>query len=198
MIGGIHGDEYSSISIMFKWIKLLKNDAENPYTWHIIPTANPDGLLQKQAQRTNANQVDLNRNFSPAGDYQDNLNYWYNKNASDPRRYPGPEPFSEAESLWLAQYIQQYKPDVIVSVHAPYGIIDFDGVVEAPPEQLGPLHLKLLGTYPGSLGNYAGIQKGIPVITIELPYAGIMPSKSQIKSIWSDLQHWLNTHLSKP
>jgi len=89
--------------------------------------------------------------------------------------------------------IESYKPDVIVSVHAPYHLLDYDGPPEAP-EQIGELHLHLLGVYPGSLGNYAGINLGIPVVTMELPSAGIMPSDEQIVSMWVDLLQWLYDH----
>ena len=57
------------------------------------------------------------------------------------------------------------------------------------------IQLDYLGTYPGSLGNYAGVQYQIPVITIELPYAGIMPTKDEINSIWRDLVKWLRKNI---
>jgi hypothetical protein len=57
------------------------------------------------------------------------------------------------------------------------------------------LYLSLLGTYPGSLGRYAGVHKQIPVVTVELPYAGIMPKPGEINDIWLDLVQWLNKHL---
>ena len=57
--------------------------------------------------------------------------------------------------------------------------------------------LKYLGTYPGSLGNYAGVQRQIPVITIELPYAGIMPTKDEIRDIWLDMVKWLRKNISR-
>ncbi len=53
----------------------------------------------------------------------------------------------------------------------------------------------MVGTYPGSLGNYAGIQKQIPVVTIELPYAGIMPTVSEVSHIWRDLISWLSKNI---
>jgi len=31
--------------------------------------------------------------------------------------------------------------------------------------------------FPGSLGNYGGVDLGIPVVTVELSYAGIMPTQ---------------------
>jgi hypothetical protein len=55
--------------------------------------------------------------------------------------------------------------------------------------------LNLLGTYPGSLGRYAGVLKQIPVVTIELPYAGIMPKPKEISHIWGDLIRWLREHI---
>ena len=48
-----------------------------------------------------------------------------------------------------------------------------------------------MGTYPGSLGRYAGIHLGLPVITIELPSAGIMPSRDDQRRMWVDLVAWL-------
>jgi protein MpaA len=48
-----------------------------------------------------------------------------------------------------------------------------------------------MGTYPGSLGSYAGVYLGVPVVTLELPHAGIMPTDRQISRLWTDLVHWL-------
>lgn len=193
IMGGIHGDEYSSISIMFKWMELLDKSHNRDFHWRFAPTVNPDGLLDGQAVRQNANGVDLNRNF-PSMDWKDLAqDYWTNTTNKNPRRFPGSGPASEPEVQWVVDQIDDFKPDVIVSVHAPYHLLDYDGPPEAP-EQIGELHLHLLGVYPGSLGNYAGINLGIPVVTMELPSAGIMPSDEQIVSMWKDLLDWLYEH----
>lgn len=197
LLGGIHGDEYSSVSIVFKWLNTLDKYHSGLFHWKIVPLVNPDGLLRKHSRRSNANGVDLNRNFSPGSDKQASLEYWKKKTWKDKRRYPGSAPLSEPETRWIEKIINEFEPDVIISVHAPYGILDFDGPHNAP-NHLGPLHLKLLGTYPGSLGNYAGLQLKKPVITIELPYAGIMPSKQQISKIWTDLVRWLKRNAKSP
>ncbi len=194
LIGGIHGDEYSSISVVFKWLKKLDKHHSGLFHWKVIPLLNPDGLLQKKSQRMNANGVDLNRNFATPGWQTKSQNYWLNRVKKDPRRFPGKFALSEQETQWLASEIENFKPDAIISVHAPFGILDFDGP-KKPPDKFGYLHLKLLGTYPGSLGNYASTVKGIPVITIELPYAGIMPSNHQISKIWVDLIKWLKKNI---
>ncbi|MEJ2761815.1 MAG: M14 family zinc carboxypeptidase [Gammaproteobacteria bacterium] len=156
-----------------------------------------DGLLQDHSTRTNAHGVDLNRNFPMPGWLQATRNYWINTTSKNPRHYPGPSPLSEPESWWLANEIKTFSPDVIVTVHAPYGIVDYDGPKHAP-HRLGRLYLNLLGTYPGSLGNYAGVQKQIPVVTIELPYAGIMPTPAEISAIWKDLIRWLSRNIPSP
>jgi hypothetical protein len=196
LIGGIHGDEYSSVSIVFKWMRILKEHHTGLFHWHIVPLLNPDGLLRKKSQRMNENNVDLNRNF-PMADWENTaLKYWSDKTESNPRRYPGKAPLSEPESSWLVDYINDFNPDIIVAVHAPHGIVDYDGPRNGP-YKLGRLYLNLLGTYPGSLGNYAGIQRQIPVVTIELPYAGIMPTSSEISSIWRDMVKWLSENITE-
>jgi hypothetical protein len=193
ILGGIHGDEYSSISILFKWLALFSPDAaEGAFHWRFAPLVNPDGLLDGgQAKRQNANGVDLNRNF-PSRDWNDTAaRYWQESTGSNPRRFPGERAASEPEVQWIVHQIEDFQPDVIVSVHAPYHLLDFDGPAEAPA-RIGELYLHQLGVYPGSLGNFAGLNRQIPVVTLELPSAGIMPPSEQIDMMWKDLVAWLD------
>jgi len=192
-MGGIHGDEYSSISIIFKWLNLFSPAAiEGEFYWRFSPLVNPDGLLDgNQAKRQNANGVDLTRNF-PSLDWNDSAaEYWQDNTGSNPRRFPGSSAASEPEVKWVVQQIEEFDPDVIVSIHAPYHLLDFDGPAQAP-HQIGELYLHQLGVYPGSLGNYAGLNKRIPVVTLELPSAGILPPAEQIRLMWLDLVSWLD------
>ena len=53
-----------------------------------------------------------------------------------------------------------------------------------------------MGTFPGSLGRYAGISRQIPVVTIELPHAGIMPSDADQTNILSDLVEYLRQKIA--
>ncbi|MEM7281519.1 MAG: succinylglutamate desuccinylase/aspartoacylase family protein, partial [Pseudomonadota bacterium] len=46
LIGGIHGDEYSSVSVVFKWLTILRSGAGKDYHWRVVPVLNPDGLLR--------------------------------------------------------------------------------------------------------------------------------------------------------
>lgn len=196
LMGGIHGDELSSVSIVFQWMQRLGDEREQSFHWRVIPCLNPDGLLLRRPTRTNARGVDLNRNF-PTPDWKSGaMAYWENRTKKDPRRYPGEGPLSEPETRLLVQMIEEFKPDAIVSIHAPYGVLDYDGP-DVPPERFGYLRLNQLGTYPGSLGNYAGIYLQLPVITLELPHAGLMPTAAQSQRIWSDMLSWLEKNVPR-
>lgn len=194
LLGGIHGDEFSSVSIVFQWMRQLANDRFQPFYWRIVPCLNPDGLLKVPETRTNASGVDLNRNF-PTPDWNETaLPYWERRTGRDLRRFPGRTPLSEPETRWLTRHIERFRPHAIVSVHAPYGILDYDGPQD-PPQKLGFLRLRVLGAYPGSLGNYAGVYLGVPVITLELPHAGMMPNPAQSARLWGDMLAWLDENL---
>jgi hypothetical protein len=52
-----------------------------------------------------------------------------------------------------------------------------------------------VGVYPGSLGNFGGVQEGIPVVTVELPHAYKMPTETQLAKVWGDMQKWLRVNL---
>ena len=197
LIGGTHGDELSSISVVFKWMNTLEKYHSGKFHWRVVPLLNPDGALPRKHTRQNANGVDLNRNFdSPGAAEQAALDHWKNKTYSSNRRYPGPSPLSEPETQWLFNEISTFQPDVIIAVHAPFSLVDYDAPNRADaPRRIGYLHKNLMGTYPGSLGNFAGIHLEIPVITLELPHSGIMPSRTQISHMWTGMVRWLSRHL---
>lgn len=196
LIGGMHGDELSSVSVSFDWMRRLKAEKFQPFHWRVVPAVNPDGMLKTVPSRANARGVDLNRNFPTQRWTELAPKYWEEKTRRDVRRWPGPKPASEPETRWLVQQIKSFRPDAIVSVHAPYGVLDFDGP-RTPPRKLGFLNLSELGTYPGSLGSYAGVELGMPVITLELPHSNNMPTPSQSARIWTDLLTWLDANLPK-
>ena len=188
VIGGIHGDELSSSVLVLRWIAAA-NETSAHVHWRFVPMVNPDGMLAVRPTRVNAHGVDLNRNFpTPDWDREAPV-YWHERTHSDPRRYPGPHPLSEPESHWLLQEMERWKPQLIVSVHAPYGVLDFDGP-SVPPQRLGRLYLDQVGIFPGSLGNYGGVTKRIPVVTIELPDALHAPQEAETRQMWLDLLRW--------
>jgi hypothetical protein len=195
VIGGMHGDELSSAAVALHWIRLAQNTAE-PIHWRFIPALNPDGLFDKPASRVNANGVDLNRNFPTPNWERDASYYWEKRTRKDPRRWPGKTPLSEPETQFLHDEMQRFKPHLIVSIHAPYGVLDFDGPA-TPPRRLGRLYLDQLGVFPGSLGNYGGVHKGMPVVTIELPHATLTPRNVEIQRMWQDLQQWMGATIAR-
>jgi len=193
VVGAMHGDELTSASLALHWIALAQK-AGQPVHWRFIPVLNPDGLLAKQPTRVNARGVDLNRNFNTPRWEHDAPHYWEKRTRKDPRRWPGPTPLSEPESQFLHAQMDAFRPQLVVSIHAPYGVLDFDGPHE-PPQRLGRLRLDRVGIFPGSLGHYGGVQQGMPVVTIELDHALRMPRDAEVRSMWSDLLRWMDDRL---
>lgn len=194
VVGAIHGDELSSGAVALHWIKLAAQppqDAPQVIHWRFVPVLNPDGVLSRPPRRVNARGVDLNRNFPTPNWERDARVYWDKRTGRDPRRWPGPKPLSEPESRFLHEQMQSFKPQLIVSIHAPYGVLDFDGP-SVPPSRLGRLYLDQVGIFPGSLGNYGGIHKGVPVVTIELPNSTRTPLDAEMRQMWLDLLRWVN------
>lgn len=196
LIGGIHGDELVSVSLVFRWLPKLDSGEGMAFEWRAIPLANPDGLLANPSRRTNARGVDLNRNFDSQDWIEKARRYWVAVTRRDGRRNPGESPGSEPETQWLQQQITDFRPDVIITVHAPYGLLDYDGPSPSPPSRFGALRLNRLGVYPGSLGNYAGVDRGIPVITLEFPASSSMPQGRELDRVWSDMIRWMRANLS--
>ena len=194
VIGAMHGDELSSSSIVFHWLSFAQANNQN-ILWRFAPAINPDGLLSKPAKRTNANGVDLNRNFPTPRWEVESVRYWQVTTRRDSRRWPGKTSLSEPETKFIYQQIDEFKPNLVVSIHAPYGVLDFDGTV-LPPAQLGRLYLDQVGVFPGSLGNYSGIHKGIPVVTVELPAAQLTPRDVEIRKMWDDLNTWIKRKIA--
>ncbi|MEQ8799817.1 MAG: M14 family zinc carboxypeptidase [Salinisphaeraceae bacterium] len=193
LIGGTHGDELTSVSLVFWWLSWLEATG-SAYHWRIIPAMNPDGLFARPAQRVNANGVDLNRNLPTPGWETASRDYWRDTGRSE-RRFPGDAAASEPETRWLVDEIEHYRPDVIVTLHAPYGVLDYDGE-PAPPPRLGPLELNRLGVFPGSLGNYGARYLDIPVVTVELTHATRMPAADQARAMLRDLTRWLDSSIA--
>jgi hypothetical protein len=192
VIGGIHGDELSASAVALHWMRLASEqqvDMPQPVHWRFVPMLNPDGMLMHPPQRMNARGVDLNRNFPTPNWERDARVYWEKRTGKDRRRWPGPKPLSEPETAFLHEQMQDFKPHLIVSIHAPYGVLDFDGP-SVPPSRLGRLYLDQVGIFPGSLGNYGGVHKGVPVVTIELPNSLRTPLDAETRQMWIDLLRW--------
>jgi murein peptide amidase A len=197
VLGGIHADEAASVILVMDWIaRARQGGATQPVHWRMAPLVNPDGFFLPSRKRVNSRGVDLNRNFATHRWSEEARQYWIKATRRDPRRFPGPTALSEPESLWVHQQIESFQPQLIVSVHAPYGVLDFDGP-PPPPSRLGSLMLDQVGIYPGSLGNYGGIVLGVPVVTIELRNASRVAA-ADAAAMWNDLQLWIGRKLLNP
>ncbi len=160
----VHGDEPESAIVAKLWMeRLLKIEPRS--SWRIIPVLNPDGYAARS--RLNSRGVDLNRNFPTKDWHSLALETWEKLAKKDPRRYPGTGPASERETACALQQIEEFKPDIVVAIHTPYGILDFDGPKDLELPKLF-LPWVSLGHFPGSLGRYMWHDQSIPVLTIEL------------------------------
>ena len=62
---------------------------------------------------------------------------------------------------------------MILTLHAPYKVVNYDGDAEKYAEKISeitgyPVKPSIGYPTPGSFGTWAGIEKKIPVITLEL------------------------------
>lgn len=159
----IHGDEVPAGMVGRFWMERLQGiDPRN--SWRVIPVLNPDGV--KARTRTNANKVDINRNFPTADWDKEARAYWQKTSNKNPRRNPGEKAASEPETRCALDHIMDFKPDFVVSVHTPLKVLDFDGPRVKPPK-FDYLPWKTLGNYPGSLGRYLWLERKTPVLTAE-------------------------------
>ena len=184
---GVHGDEPTAIYQCFHLVREILFDnkqSQEKFKLVVAPIINPDGFFKNT--RVNANGIDVNRNL-PTKDWERRAHKLWSRK-KDPRRYPGKVPSSEIETRMQEFLIDKYRPDKILSFHAPLGFIDFDGPGDRKNENLLRVErrAKRVGYrieintkrflkftdfrfYPGSLGNYAGNEKEIPTYTVELP-----------------------------
>ena len=156
VIGVFHGDEPQGEFLIEEYLKIHSNSR-----LLFIPCLNPDGLELKQ--RTNANGVDLNRNF-PTKNWQSG-----EKNEF----FGGENPASEIETKFLVEVIKEYEPKLILTLHAPFKIVNYDGPAKDISEKIGkiisyPVEASIGYPTPGSFGTYCGVERFIPTITLEL------------------------------
>src|SRR6185436_20887276 len=111
-----------------------------------------------------ARDVDLNRNF-PAANFSPQHRPGY---------FPGTHPLSEPESAALAALIARAGIGAVVAVHAPFACINYDGPAADWAGRVAaacgwPARADLGYPTPGSLGSWLGIDRGLPILTLELP-----------------------------
>lgn len=155
IIGVFHGDEPQGELFINSYLKTAKDPKKN--LLFFIPKLNFSN------SRKNLSGVDLNRNF-PTKNWKKSDNNDY---------YGGENPNSEVETQFLVDLINNNKFDAIITIHAPYKVINYDG----PAYDISYIIQKFLNyritndigyPTPGSFGTYCGVERNIPTVTIEI------------------------------
>ena len=152
VIGCFHGDEPQGEYLIRKYIE------KKTYSKILfIPRLNSNNT------RTNKNGVDLNRNFPTQNWILNEKNEYFG----------GEKPASEFETNFIINIIEKYTPQVILTLHAPYKVVNYDGPAEHIAQKISdiigyPVEASIGYPTPGSFGTWAGIKKQIPTITLEL------------------------------
>lgn len=156
VMGVVHGDEPQGQYLIERYVEFNKNSA-----LMFIPCVNPDGLAA--GTRVNANGVDINRNFPTSN--------W--KISERGNFFGGEEPASEIETQFVIETIEKYNPSIILTLHAPYKVVNYDGDAANIANEISkiieyPVEASIGYPTPGSFGTWAGIERNIPTITLEL------------------------------
>lgn len=170
IIGVVHGDEPQGKFLIENYLQIPRPTGERVGEARVrgqenrllfIPCLNPDGL--KLNTRQNANGVDINRNFAAKNWELGKRNEFFG----------GESPASEIETRFVQNVIEEFKPDLILTLHAPFKVVNFDGPAEEFAQEISkiinyPVQSDIGYPTPGSFGTYAGIEGNIPTITLEL------------------------------
>jgi len=179
ILGGTHGDEPKSVYVARQLIDLLSShpDLVGGHRVTIVPVLNPDGYEVRR--RRNANRVDLNRNFPTAN---------WAKSKPRSRFHGGPTPASEPETRALIDLVERTQPRRIASIHS-IGNQQYCNNYDGPASELARAMSAANGyrvvpsmgySTPGSFGTWAGVERNIPTITLELP------SRHSRQRCWND------------
>lgn len=168
VFAGTHGDEGESVAVLSAALRTLPPGA---LAADVVLALNPDGLAL--GTRGNARGVDLNRNL-PTADW-DGAGTTYRWTVDRPREVAlstGDGPGSEPETQALLSLIDERRPRLVLSIHAPLGVVDDPDQTELGgwlARQSGLERVVDVGyPTPGSFGTWAA-ERFLPVVTLELP-----------------------------
>jgi len=162
LFGAIHGDEPVTQLMLERLADELVERPPGRDTW-IIPALNVDGVLA--GTKNNARDIDLNRSFASANWVADHK-AGYN---------PGKSPESEPEVKALVELIERAGAKRLIAVHATYRCMNWDGAGRALAEEMArlsgyPAEGDIGYPTPGSFGSKYGVDRGLEVVTVEVPY----------------------------
>jgi protein MpaA len=178
ILGSLHGDEEVGGLLVVRLAEFLSSGDRQKGNRRIVfvPVVNPDGVYA--GRRWNAHGVDINRNF-PTDNWQ--------RNDRNGQARHGQAPASEPETRLMMELIGHYKPGLIIALHSPLHVVNYDGPAREIAEEMGkrngyPVSGTIGYSTPGSLGTYAGVERGIPIITLELPQVDVEEAWEQNRS----------------
>jgi protein MpaA len=169
VVGCIHGNEPAGIAVAERLESLpLPSELD---LW-VVEDANPDGV--RAGTRTNANGIDLNRNFPWR---------WARRGAHGDLHYSGPSPLSEPESRALAALISRVRPQITIWFHQHLAVVDESGgnlATERRFASLVGLPLRRLQRYRGSAASWQNHRfPGTTAFVVELPAGSLTPRQAQ-------------------
>jgi len=182
VIGVFHGDENQGEYVINRYLKACEtakyytgcdNEADGAAEFskkRRAPQKNDVYYIPRlnfSKTRVNKNGVDLNRNF-PAKNWELSKKDEY---------FGGNSPASEDETKFIVSLMENVAFDAIITIHAPYKIVNYDGDRGGEALFLANKVSKITGypvrkdigyPTPGSFGTYAGVERDIPTITVEV------------------------------
>jgi protein MpaA len=182
VVGCIHGAEPAGIAIAHALEAAPGKVPPGVGLW-VIDDLNPDG--EAANRRSNANLVDLNRNFP--------YRWTYLRTVSE---YSGPWPLSEPESRAAARLILKVRPTLTIWYHQPFHLVDLSGgdpAVERRYAKLVGFRVRRLTRFTGSVASWEDTKlPGSTAFVVELPPRPL--SKTGVKrhaSAVLELAKWL-------
>ncbi|MCE9580253.1 MAG: succinylglutamate desuccinylase/aspartoacylase family protein [Deltaproteobacteria bacterium] len=162
LFGAIHGDEAVTQMMLERLADELVERPPGRPTW-IIPCLNVDGVMA--GTKNNANDIDLNRHFAASN--------WTAKH--EPGYKPGAAPETEPEVKALVDLIEHAGATRLIAVHSTYQVFNWDGRGRELAEEMArlsgyPAAGDIGYPTPGSFGSKYGVDRGLEVVTVEVPY----------------------------
>ncbi len=159
IIGVFHGEEPQGEFVIKRYLE-NGNLSDTKNHLFFIPCLNTWG--KERGVRGNQNGVDLNRNYPTKNWIETEKNEYYS----------GKHAASEITTRQMTELLDDLKPDIILTLHAPLKCVNYDGPAKKLAEKIAefcnyPVVADLGYPTPGSFGTYCGVERNIPTITLE-------------------------------
>ena len=184
LFGAIHGDEAVTQLMLERLADELVERPPGRDTW-IVPCVNVDGTLA--GTRNNANDVDLNRNFASTS--------WGTQRK--PGHNPGKQAEDQPETRAVVALVDRIGAQRLIALHSTYRMVNWDGSGAALAHEMSarcgyPVCHDMGYPTPGSFGTKYGVERGLEVITLEVPYLMID------EQAWTDCRSALRWSVDLP